>query len=309
MISIEFESLYAEAKSYTGQWISPKVLISPKGKFIATLDTRGCLLAFKFDQEQCSLSNFIDTKRHDLRTKNDLSSGGMNLLNDIVDFTWWSDDILAVAKRDGMFTMFDVPTGVKLLEKDPVYSMPIMEKVEKFSGCLFLLEIISSRQIYKSSEEEGTRDLGLIEQLECAKLQWNLFSFSERSVSQMYDLLIHKQDYQAALSFADHHGLEKDEVLKSQWMSSSQGVNEINKLLWTFKDNVFVLSECVDRVGPTEDAEKALLAYGVRLTESYRFSESQEDKNSQVWDFRMARLKLLLFRDRLETFLGINMGR
>ncbi|XP_027159570.1 MAG2-interacting protein 2 [Coffea eugenioides] len=307
MVSIDFEGLYAEAKG-VDQLISPKVLISPEGNFVGTLDARGCLLIFKFHQKQWNLSNLYNTKRHDLQMKNDLSGGGMDFLNDIVDFTWWSDDVLAVAKRDGTITMFDVPTGVKLLEKDPVYSMPIMETVEKLSGCLFLLESTSG-QSYKSSEEKRTTDLRLIEQLECAKLQWNLFSLSERSVSEMYDLLIRKQDYQVALSFAHHHGLDKDELLKSQWMSSSQGVNEINKLLSTIKDHVFVLSECVDCVGPTEDAEKALLAYGLHLTENYRFSKSQEDESSQVWDFRMARLKLLLFRDRLETFLGINMGR
>ncbi|KAL3524435.1 hypothetical protein ACH5RR_017269 [Cinchona calisaya] len=300
--SIEFEGFYSEEKGYIGQLTSPKVLISPQGNFIATLDIKGDLCTFKFHQEQCSLLNFCESKKHDLQMKNDFSSRGMYLLTDIVDFAWWSNDILAVAKRDGTFTMFDVHTGVKLLENDPVYSMPLMQTVEEMSGCIFLLE-------GTSSEGKGTRDLCLVEKQDCAKLQWNLFSLSERSVSEMYDSLIHNQNYQAALSFADRHVLDKDEVLKSQWIASTQGVNEINKLLSNIKDHVFVLSECVDRVGPTEDAEKALLAYGLRLTDNYRFSRLEEDEGSQVWEFRMARLKLLLFRDRLETFLGINMGR
>ena len=92
-------------------------------------------------------------------------------------------------------------------------------------------------------------------------------------------------------------------------MHSGQGINEINTLLSNIKDQDFVLSECVNKVGPTEDAVKALLAYGLHLTSRYRFSESDDHGNGQIWDFRKVRLQLLQFRDRLETFLGINMGR
>jgi hypothetical protein len=75
------------------------------------------------------------------------------------------------------------------------------------------------------------------------------------------------------------------------------------------KDHSFVISECVDKVGPTEDAVKALLSYGLHVTDQFCFSESKSDKGSQIWDFRIARLQLLQFRDRLETYMGINMGR
>ena len=125
----------------------------------------------------------------------------------------------------------------------------------------------------------------------------------------MYGILISKKKYQAALDFADSHGLDKDKVLKSQWLNSSHGVNEINIFLSNVKDRDFVLSECVDRIGPTEDAVKALLAYGLHITDHHRFSEVDDDNSSQVWDSRLARLQILQFRDRLETYLGINMGR
>ncbi|KAI8028025.1 MAG2-interacting protein 2 [Camellia lanceoleosa] len=79
--------------------------------------------------------------------------------------------------------------------------------------------------------------------------------------------------------------------------------------LSVIKDQAFVLSECVDGVGPTEDAMRASIAHGLHLTNQYRFSETEVDENSQIWEFRLARLKLLQFRDKLKTFLGINMGR
>ena len=115
--------------------------------------------------------------------------------------------------------------------------------------------------------------------------------------------------HQAALDFADRYGLDRDEVLKSQWLCSGQGINDINTFLSKIKDKVFVLSECVDKVGPSEEAVKALLTYGLQLTNRYEFSESNNQECSEIWDFRMARLQLLQFSDRLETFLGINMGR
>ncbi|CAA0813048.1 MAG2-interacting protein 2 [Striga hermonthica] len=98
-------------------------------------------------------------------------------------------------------------------------------------------------------------------------------------------------------------------VLKSQWLSSAQGVHEINSIFPTIKDLGFVLFECVDKVGATEDAARALISFGLRLTDSYRFSELEDNENEQIWNFRLARLKLLQFRDRLETFVGVNMGR
>ncbi|KAF5943716.1 hypothetical protein HYC85_017793 [Camellia sinensis] len=63
--------------------------------------------------------------------------------------------------------------------------------------------------------------------------------------------------------------------------------------LSVIKDQAFVLSECVDGVGPTEDAVRASIAHGLHLTNQYRFSETEVDENSQIWEFRLARLKLL----------------
>ncbi|KAK2445655.1 MAG2-interacting protein [Trifolium repens] len=57
----------------------------------------------------------------------------------------------------------------------------------------------------------------------------------------------------------------------------------------------------VGLVGPTEDAVKALLAYGLRTTDHHRFSEvddDDDDDSSQVWDVRLARLQILQFRNR-----------
>lgn len=311
--SAQFEGSNFIAKGNVDQVALPKVRISVQGKFVAILDVEGSLVAFKFDNEHHSLS-FTAGEGHD----SDLINSELKKhLNEIVDFAWWSDDILTIAARSGIITMFDMYAGVKLLETDTKYLLPLLERSQHLAGNLFLLESKSSAGSYDSSEENHARSVHLIEwdavdmnnQFDWTKLDWTLVSFSERSILEMYGILIAQQDYQAALQFADRHGLDKDEALKSQWLHSSHGINEIRTLLANIKDKVFVLSECVDQFGSTEDAVRALLDHGFRLTDSYRFSGSESIEQDEIWDFRLTRLRLLHLKDRLETFLGINTGR
>ncbi|KAM0071082.1 putative transcription factor WD40-like family [Helianthus debilis subsp. tardiflorus] len=294
--SAEFEGLYSKTKGYTGQISSPKVQFSPQKQFVATLDLRGCLIFYKLNKED-SLSEVYFKEKSEL--------------NDITDFTWWMDHIVVVANRSGKIVMFDINTGVKVLENDYRYSLPVIERVPTSPGCIFILESKSSEKNFESSDfvlyEAVTVEK--YKQFDSGKLQWSLMSFSKRSVQELYDILVTNQQFEDAVKLADHHGLDKDEVLKAQWLHSVQGIREINMFFSLIKDRDFVLSECVNRVGPTEDAVRALLAYGLRLTNSYMFSEVEDEKGSPNWDFRLARLKMLQFKDRLETFLGINMGR
>lgn len=302
------EGSYSATKGYNGQLTSPKVLFSPCGNVLASLDVEGCLSTFKFDEETCSFSKLSGGVSYHSSS----SSTVTELLQDIVDFTWWSDGVLTIAKRNGIITMVDVLNHTSVSENDISYSMPLLERAQKHPGLIFVLENSSSEDSNISSEQKGVIDRLTVEspdKLDLSKLEWSLVSLTKRSVLELYDNLIRLQRFQAALDFADCHGLDKDEVLKSQWLSSAQGVKEINTILTTIQDKGFILSECVDKVGPTEDAMRTLLSFGLRLTDSYRFSESEDGENEQIWSFRLTRLKLLHYRDRLETFIGINMGR
>ncbi|GAB4826167.1 hypothetical protein Ancab_009034 [Ancistrocladus abbreviatus] len=302
-VSIQFNGVYSKPKGYMGLVTSPKVLISPKANFIATLDLTGCLNVFKLEGDCCSISSFSCGDRGYSGMTNK-SAIGREFLVDIIDFTWWSDHILTLARRSGVVTMFNIISGKKVLENDPVFSMPIIERIQWIEGEVFLLDSTSSEgrevsRVYMEIAGEG----------DMSHLKWSLVSFSERSISEMYDALIDNKNYQSALDFADRHKLDKDQVLKSQWLHSEHGSKEINMFLSNIKDEGFILSECVGRVGPTEDAVKALLAFGLRLTDHYKFSDSEVTSAEQIWNFRLLRLQMLQFKDRLETFLGINMGR
>ncbi|KAK4431298.1 MAG2-interacting protein 2 [Sesamum alatum] len=312
LVSTQTEGSYSIPKDCPGQLTSPKVLFSPRGNFVASLDMQGCLSTFQFDEEKCSFSKLSDVKSCNSQATIDTSSSRTGFLHDIVDFTWWSDEVLTVAKRNGNVIMVDILNQVNISENDLTYSLPLLESAQQSPGLVFLLENTLGEDSYRSSEPKDLIERVITErpnQLDISKLEWHLVSFTKRSVLEVYDNLISSQRYQAALDFADRHGFDKDEVLKSQWLSSSQGVHEINTILPAIKDLGFILSECVDKVGPTEDAVRTLLSFGLRLTDSYRFSDSEDDDNEQIWDYRLARLKLLQYGDRLETFLGINMGR
>uniref|UniRef100_A0A1D1Z3C7 Neuroblastoma-amplified sequence n=1 Tax=Anthurium amnicola TaxID=1678845 RepID=A0A1D1Z3C7_9ARAE len=303
----QLEGLFLVPKGHAGPFTTPKVIISPKGQYVAVLDLTGCLNIFSLRCEPYALSFISFDKRNDSQISAGRESGTRELLSDIIDVTWWSDGILIIAKKSGIITMFDVYNGVKSLENNVLFSSVVLERVMCHEGYVFVLECGSSK---------GRLEIGNVAESisknsrhpDADKFCWSLISFVERSVSEMYSILISNQQYQDALDFANSHGLDKDENFKSQWLHSDQGTHEIDAFLSNIKDQTFVLSECVNK-GPTEDAVRALLSFGLSTTDQYEFRGLDDDETSLVWDFRKFRLQLLQCRDRLETFLGINMGR
>jgi hypothetical protein len=141
------------------------------------------------------------------------------------------------------------------------------------------------------------------------KMFWSLVSFSKVTVTEMYSVMIRENRFKEALEFASRYNLDKDEVLKARWLHCDGDTHEIDSYLAKIKDQIFVLSECVNKVGPTEAALRALFSFGLRITDHYKFSGLDNSSEGSTWDSRIIRLRLLRHRDMLETFLGINMGR
>ena len=161
--STQFEGLYSKSKGYVGQLTYPKVLISPQVNFVATLDVRGCLHIFKLDKECFSLSSFACRGIYDSQVTNSLSNGGGDFISDIVDFTWWSDHIIAFVKRSGIITMLDILSGSKVQQDDTVYSMPVLEMVQQFPGHIFILETTTFEDRYNASTFGETDSLHNVE--------------------------------------------------------------------------------------------------------------------------------------------------
>ncbi|KAL9237446.1 hypothetical protein vseg_011993 [Gypsophila vaccaria] len=311
LCSTHFEGIYCKPKSFKGELVSPKVLVSPHGKFVGALDLKGCLNIFRLNDNRSSVSLSVcgETGDNAATTRTE----DKNLFDDIVDFTWWSDRVCTIVKKGGATTMLDVISHRKVLDKDLMFSLAVVERTSPFLGKVFVLDVpLVKENSPDISEPSYVHDLGVYTKGhtdQVSRLSWKLLSITERSIPEMYDVLIESQSYESALMFADRHKLDKDKVYKSQWLHSEQGIDEIRLFLSNIKDEAFVLGECSEKVGHTEDAVRALLSFGLNLTNRYKFSQVKFDTSDQAWDFRLSRLQLLLFKDRLETFLGINMGR
>ncbi|KAF7091362.1 hypothetical protein CFC21_093952, partial [Triticum aestivum] len=265
----------------------PKVRISPQGKRIATLDLNGSVDIFVLNGNMRSVS----LHPHG-------SGAGTHLIG-VKDISWWTDNILMIVKEDGRISMYSIAEDMVVSKGDLVLSTPLLEKAKAIEGYAFVLQ--SSRQMDSVPGDH--------QHTEMDKIFWSLVSFSKVTVLEMYSVLIRKNQQKEALDFASQYNLDKDDVLKACWLHSAGDIHDIQSYLVKIKDQAFVLSECVNKVGPTEAALKALFSFGFRMTDRYKFSEPDNSGDGSAWDSRIIRLRLLWYNDLLETFLGINMGR
>ncbi|XP_020191610.1 MAG2-interacting protein 2 [Aegilops tauschii subsp. strangulata] len=265
----------------------PKVRISPQGKRIATLDLNGSVDIFVLNGNMRSVS----LHPHG-------SGAGTHLIG-VKDISWWTDNILMIVKEDGRISMYSIAEDMVVSKGDLALSTPLLEKAKAIEGYAFVLQ--SSRQMDSVPGDH--------QHTEMDKIFWSLVSFSKVTVLEMYSVLIRKNQQKEALDFASQYNLDKDDVLKACWLHSAGDIHDIQSYLVKIKDQAFVLSECVNKVGPTEAALKALFSFGFRMTDRYKFSEPDNSGDGSAWDSRIIRLRLLWYNDLLETFLGINMGR
>lgn len=305
--SPHFEGLFSSPKGHLVSLTSPKVSISPQGKYIAALDLTGCIDVFCIDSD--TLSVLCSAERLHSHCSDSLPRGRKNNFKDIIDISWWTNHVLILVNSSGYFIMYDVLNDKTVLKDGPHFCMPVIERPKFTQGHVFVLEGRSFEGGLSEPEQTGSKISININQLYDSKLHWSLLSISGRSVLEMYSILICNQQYHSALEFADRHGLDKDEVIKAQWLNSCYGVQDVDLFLSKISDRMFALSECIEKVGPTEGAVKALLSYGIHITEDYLFSNFNNEESCLLWDFWVARLQLLQYRDKLDTFVGINMGR
>lgn len=301
LFSSPLGGLFSDTKSNLSALTTPKVLISPQGKHVATLDASGCLNIYKLEHTPYSLS-IISTDNYDSSKATDNSEHcGSKCLRNVFDFTWWSNHVLVLLMGDGHVVMFNFDSGLKNMGNDPELSLFLLERVKCREGYVFALEKLEENSVSHSIHEH-------LEQTDSPTHFWSLISLSAKSISEMYTILIERKQYKKALGFANRFQLSEDEVFKSQWLNSDQGVYEINKYLSKIIDHSFVLSECL-KVGSSEDSTTSLISHGLTITNRYEFSAFEDGIDNIIWKYRMIRLQLLQFKDRLETFLGINMGR
>ena len=280
--SSEFKGVLSFPKSYSGPFSAPKVGISSCGRHIGMLDLTGSLRILTLEGNPLSVSEISLTDDNCM----EMSVEGRNTvsLDDIINFAWWSKGRVVVAKSNGIVNLIEIPRANNLLEDSPRFSSPVLVRNPSSQGHVFVLENVFPH--YQSEESSGSLHQVSSENVEDgakiyrSKLKnrgsgWKLLSLLEQSVPEMYRFLIDGQKYDAALHFAMKHGLDKDEVLKSQWLLSDYGREAVQFFLSSIRDRSWVLSECMDKIGSTVDSVHAILSYGISKTEEYIFQETQ----------------------------------
>ncbi|KAL3677465.1 hypothetical protein R1sor_027413 [Riccia sorocarpa] len=140
-------------------------------------------------------------------------------------------------------------------------------------------------------------------------------SLLTRAELHKFQNCIEEEDYKSALLLAEKYGLDKDDVYKPQWSSSDYGEEAVRGVLSNIEDHMWVVKECKERISPSYEAMNALLNCGLRVTEPYVSPEggksfrNEGGESDKSWWFRCKRLRLLQYKDRLETFIGISNGR
>jgi hypothetical protein len=134
--------------------------------------------------------------------------------------------------------LIEIPSANNVLEDIPRFSSPVLTRNPGSQGKVFVLESIfphqsedSSRSLHQVSLDnlqDGAKISHSTFELKSRSSGWRLLSLLEQSVSEMYRILIDGQKYEAARHFATKHGLNKDEVLKSQWLHSTYGKEAVD---------------------------------------------------------------------------------
>ncbi|KAK8945195.1 hypothetical protein KSP39_PZI007961 [Platanthera zijinensis] len=245
--SPQFEGLFSSTKGHLISLTSPKVSISPQGKYIAALDLTGCLDVFSIDSDANFLSIICFAER--FKSFGSISSpqGRKHNLKDVIDIIWWTDHVLILANSNGSFTMYDVLSDMIVLKDGPHFCRPVLERPRHNQGHVFVLEGRSCEGEQSESKQTYREQASKNDQLCDVELHWSLLSISGKSVLEMYRILISNQQFHSALEFADCHSLDKDEVFKEQWLSSVFGAREVDLFLSKISDQMFTSVAVIQR--------------------------------------------------------------
>lgn len=224
-------------------------------------------------------------------------------LSGIREACWWSEDALALMKEGGLFSIAYVP-DLRMVSKFTVdFSCDKLLITHGIRRRIFVLESIQ--------EELRESDEGIQTMEKSKKSSWRLVSLQEHTVTELFKTLLEDAEFDFALFLAERYNLERESVYKGRWLRSDSGLEAVQEILPRIEDRIWVLKECLERICPSIEAMNGLLQHGLGLVDlcvgSGRLKHATQD--ALVGRFCLTRLRLLQYSDRLETFLGLSMGR
>uniref|UniRef100_A0A673CVY3 NBAS subunit of NRZ tethering complex n=1 Tax=Sphaeramia orbicularis TaxID=375764 RepID=A0A673CVY3_9TELE len=208
----------------------------------------------------------------------------------LVDVSWWSDNVLILARCSGSVTVSSVRTLRNLLGKSCEWFEPSPRVTAAHDGGFLSLEVKIKTVICMSdsdSDEESSakaRYFGYIKQglyyvTEMERFapprkrprtvikNYRLVSLRSTTPEELYQRKIDNEEYGEALSLAQAYNLDSDLVYQRQWRKSTVSIASIQDYLSKIRKRSWVLHECVERVPENVDAAKELLEYGLKGTD------------------------------------------
>uniref|UniRef100_A0A672GZU8 Neuroblastoma-amplified sequence N-terminal domain-containing protein n=1 Tax=Salarias fasciatus TaxID=181472 RepID=A0A672GZU8_SALFA len=212
----------------------------------------------------------------------------------LVDVSWWSDNVLILARCSGSVTVSSVRALRNLLGKSCEWFEPSPRVTAAHDGGFLSLEVKMSRWVCgpgnreKSDSDEDSsakeRYFGYVKQglyyvTEMERFapprkrprtvvkNYRLVSLRSTTPEELYQRKIDNEEYGEALSLAHAYNLDSDLVYQRQWRKSTVSIASIQDYLSKIRKRSWVLHECVERVPENVDAAKELLQYGLKGTD------------------------------------------
>jgi hypothetical protein len=202
---------------------------------------------------------------------------------------WWGEKELAVTAECGRVRILKVPAMQDVLVDAPEnLKMLRLQAYAPKAGRLFVM---------------GS-DAGI----------WRLLSMNQRTFQEMMRMRVDEEDYASALKIAREEGLDTDLVYKARWSGAEPSAAAIQDILAKVQDRSWAIDQCCSRVANTPEGQYALLDYAIEEMNSYRPQAEAETPDApisisseQIWFFKK-RLRLLNYRDKLDTLIRIHHG-
>ncbi|KAF4531011.1 hypothetical protein B566_EDAN009755 [Ephemera danica] len=222
-----------------------------------------------------------------------------------VDISWWSENVLIIARYSGAVSVCSTTDLHNLLGEYPeFFAGPPQVSAASCDGRGFLsLECevnVSSKQPSlgdsmdqsdeASSADEAEPEDSIIRKSTSAmrsvlywvtdnerfrpprpkprirKRTYRLLGLKSTTPEELYSRKINNEEYGEALQLARTYGLDCDLVYQRQWRNHQVSVTTIEDYLSKIKKRAWVLQECTDRVPETAAAARGLLLFGLNAT-------------------------------------------
>jgi hypothetical protein len=140
---------------------------------------------------------------------------------------------------------------------------------------------------------------------------WRLLSLQEYTVPELFEELLQDGKFNFALSLAATYDLEKEKVYKRRWLCSNYELEDIEENLPKIQDTKWLLGECLQKICPSMEAMNSLLQHGLHILDLLLRHDSFKGTVQDSWsrELCLKRIQILQYNDRLETYIGLSMGR